>query len=103
MINDIKYSGYATQPSDYECSDGELSLSLNLLNEDGGIKSLCGPKEEISIIPGHEILLIHSVPGQKNYIILTGNRDGLFGLSWLKRDTISTTTETPSLSDLNHH
>lgn len=93
MINDIKYSGYATQPSDYECSDGELSLSLNLLNEDGGIKSLCGPKEEISIIPGHEILLIHSVPGQKNYIILTGNRDGLFGLSWLKRDTISTSTE----------
>ena len=34
MIKDIKYNGYTSQPSDYECSDGQLATSLNLISED---------------------------------------------------------------------
>ncbi len=93
MIKDIKYSGYSAQPSDYECMDGELSASLNLLNEDGSIKTVYGPKEELTVYSGHEILLIHSVPGHENLIILTGNKNGKFGLSWIERDSSLTSTE----------
>lgn len=32
MIKDIKYNGYTAQPSDYECSDGQLTTSLNLIS-----------------------------------------------------------------------
>ena len=34
MIKEIQYKGYATEPSDYECPDGQLATSLNLINED---------------------------------------------------------------------
>ncbi|MBD5414857.1 MAG: hypothetical protein HDR46_01080 [Bacteroides sp.] len=43
MIQDIKYSGYSTQPSDYECADGQLSASINLINEEGTLKTIYPP------------------------------------------------------------
>ena len=92
MIKDIKYGGYTAQPSDYECQDGELSMSLNLLNEDGNIKTLFDAHKELSVHSGHEVLLIHSVPGQENIIILTGDRKEEFGLSWIKRDPALSST-----------
>ena len=92
MIKDIKYNGYTAQPSDYESLDGDLSASLNLINEDGTVKPLCSPHEELTVYPGHEVLLIHSVPGQENLIILTGDRQGYFGLSWIQRDRQLTST-----------
>jgi len=44
MIKDIKYSGYSAVPSDYECSDGQLATSLNLISEDSQLKTLSQPK-----------------------------------------------------------
>lgn len=93
MNKDIKYNGYSAQPSDYECPDGDLAMSLNLINEDGFIKSIPGAKSVLSIGSAQEVLLIHSVPGQENLIILTGNRNGSFGLSWLKYGSATTSTE----------
>ena len=66
MIKDVKYNGYSTQPSDYECQDGELALSLNLINEDGTIKPLCSPASVLSTDTGEIPLLKHHVPGQDN-------------------------------------
>ena len=43
MIKDIKYNGYTAQPSDYECSDGQLATSLNLISEDSQLKPLLQP------------------------------------------------------------
>lgn len=96
MNKEIKYEGYSAQPSDYECQDGQLAASINLLNEDGAISSLHLPHKELSVYGGHEILLIHSVPGQENLIILTGDRNGEFGLSWIKRSKELVSTETAS-------
>lgn len=96
MIKDIKYTGYTAQPSDYESPDGDLALSLNLLNEDGALKPLYGPKKSLSVASGHEALIIHSVPGQENIILLTGNRKGQFGISWIKRDDSLANTENAS-------
>lgn len=40
MNKDVKYNGYTASPSDYECQDGEMSLSLNLIAEDNQIKTI---------------------------------------------------------------
>lgn len=85
MNKDVKYNGFTAVPSDYECQDGELAMSLNLLNEDGAVRNVMPPSAELKILDGYDVLIIHSVPGQKNYILLKGNRDGQFGLSWLQR------------------
>lgn len=48
MIKDVKYSGYTAQPSDYEGPDGDLAMSMNLINEDGDVKQLGQPKNIFS-------------------------------------------------------
>lgn len=39
MIKEIKYNGYSANPSDYECADGDLSVAMNLIPEDGVLKA----------------------------------------------------------------
>lgn len=33
MVTEIKYNGYNTKPSDYECADGDLAAAINLIPE----------------------------------------------------------------------
>lgn len=44
MNKEIRYSGYTAQPSDYDAPDGQLSLAINLINEDGAITPIPGPR-----------------------------------------------------------
>jgi len=85
MIKDIKYSGYSAVPSDYECPDGELAAAINVLNEDGALHSLGSPKCILDLLDGETALLVHHVPGQDNWILLRGNRNGVFKLSWMQK------------------
>ena len=84
MNKEVKYNGYSAQPSDYECQDGELALSLNLINEDGTIEPLYTPASVLSTMTGEIPLLKHHVPGPDNWIILCGNRSETFSLHWLE-------------------
>ncbi|MBD5327937.1 MAG: hypothetical protein HDR99_05690 [Bacteroides sp.] len=43
MINEVRYAGFSATPSDYECADGQLSASINLINEDGNLKTIFPP------------------------------------------------------------
>lgn len=67
MIKDVRYTGMSEHPSDYSCKDGDLSMALNLINEDGDIKPLGQPKNIGSIGYG-ERLFIHKILGGANYI-----------------------------------
>lgn len=92
MNKDIRYSGYSTAPSDYDCQDGTLTTSLNIINEDGGLQRICQPAEVLTLRNGEIALLIHNVPGQTNWIFLRGNKDGAFTLHWMiKSDDVENT------------
>lgn len=81
MIKELKYGGFTAQPSDYSCPDGDLALSLNLINEDGGLKPLEGPTPRLYLTSGEKLLLIHKVTGQENYIMVSGSAT----FKWMKR------------------
>lgn len=84
MNQEIKYTGYAAQPSDYESPDGQLAASLNLVPDNGSILPVLPPKKILTLsASGERILLVHSVPGRSNYIILRQGGDGVFSLFWL--------------------
>lgn len=85
MTKDIKYSGYTAVPSDYECADGELAASLNLINENGALHNISQPSEIPGVnISGYNCLIIHSVAGQKNIILSKScNKPGFFELAWI--------------------
>lgn len=73
MIKDIKFNGYTAMPSDYECPDGSLAASLNLISEDSQVKPLFQPKTKLLLSNRGKLLLIHKVPNQTNLIIQRGN------------------------------
>lgn len=72
MNKDIKYSGLTAVPSDYECPDGSLSTSLNLLIEGGGsIHAVRPPKTIRSFEPGFDPVFLHKTAiASDNLIVL---------------------------------
>lgn len=68
MNNSIEYSGITTKPSDLVSQDGELSVALNLVNEQG-LKPITTPKTILSVDPPERVLFIHTTPGFKRFIV----------------------------------
>ena len=83
---DISYKGYTAQPSDYECQDGELAMSLNLINENGYISAIEKPVKLLDLSEGEKVLFVHSTPGQKNFILSRQVNSSTIGVYWLKKD-----------------
>lgn len=67
MNKDISYKGYTAQPSDYDCPDGDLAVSLNLLHEDGALRPLSAPSKLFNIGKDKRIF-IHRAGAISNYI-----------------------------------
>ena len=70
MNQEIKYSGFSAVPSDYECSDGSLAVSINLLPEDGALKPILAPSEVMQLQDGEVVKFIHKTYSFTHYIIL---------------------------------
>ena len=93
MIKDIKYNGYTAQPSDYECSDGQLATSLNLISEDSQLKPLLQPTPtSIGLSASQKAVYIHETSAYKHYILLEGKT-----VSWLNNSTDGDTASTPTV------
>ena len=69
MNKELRYSGYSAQPSDYECQDGDLALSLNLICEDGALKPLAEPKVIKTLDSKEKVAFIHKTSLFTHYII----------------------------------
>lgn len=72
MNKEIPFYGYATAPSDYECRDGQLAASLNLISEDGHLKPVMQP-HMLGTIPtlnhvNYKALFVHETAAYKHYI-----------------------------------
>ena len=68
MIKELQYQGYATASSDYECPDGQLALSLNLISEDGQLKPILPPGEEMDIPKDSVLMYVHETAYYKHII-----------------------------------
>lgn len=69
MIKEIQYQGYATEPSDYECADGQLATSLNVISEDGQLKPVFQPETVCQMQPGEKVVLVHETAAYKHFIL----------------------------------
>lgn len=68
MIQEIKYTGVSTAPSEREAPDGALALSLDLINETGSLHSILPPDRLLQIPEGFTLLCVHHVQQGDNYI-----------------------------------
>ncbi len=78
MIQEIKYNGLTAIPSDYECDDGNLSLSLGMLPEDGALRPVLPPKTVYQLDDGEKVEFIHQTSSFRHYIVSqTGRMDNV--------------------------
>lgn len=68
MNQEIKYSGFSVTPSDYECADGALAASINLIPEEGALKPILSPSTPFTLDKGRKVVYIHKGNGYINYI-----------------------------------
>lgn len=93
MNKDMKRLGYTAQPSDYESQDGELDMSLNIINEDGTLRGVPQPKVIMTIgTPAQKVIFIHETDIYKHYISYDSSTKKLSwsnsGSSWTEIDTL---------------
>lgn len=83
MIKELKYNGYTASPSDYECHDGDLSVAINFVPEDGTVKPVFPPviDTEATSSTG-TCVYIHKSSGHTRYIVRDGN-----SFSWYEKET----------------
>lgn len=88
MNKEIKYNGYTASPSDYECPDGDLSVAINFVPEDGAVKPVFPPvvDEEATGFTG-TCVYIHKNSGYTHYIVREGD-----AFSWFDKETKKTTS-----------
>ena len=64
----IAYTGITRAASDLDCTDGDLSLSHNLISQNGAMRPVVLPGEEFTMGEGERLAYIHSTSGYKNYL-----------------------------------
>lgn len=69
MNKEISYKGYTARPSDYDSPDGDLALSLNLINEGQGLAPIADPKVIMKLGTKQTIAFIHKTSLFTHYII----------------------------------
>ena len=78
MIQEIKYNGFTANPSDYECPDGDLAMSVGLVPEDGALKPVLPPKVLFSLGENQKVVFIHQTSAFKYYIVLDTSTNQTF-------------------------
>lgn len=89
MIKEIQYQGYATASSDYECPDGQLALSLNLISEDGQLKPILPPKEAMDIPENSVLMYVHETASYRHTIYKKAEKFGaavFYHIYWINED-----------------
>ena len=86
MNQEIKYSGFSAVPSDYECPDGQLATSLNLINEDNQLKPVFQPSELAELPSGYKVVYIHDTNTFTHYILLNTGTNKLY---WIDESIIT--------------
>lgn len=103
MIKELQYKGYATEPSDYECPDGQLATSLNLINEDNQLKPVFQPKTKLVLEANCKIIFIHKTNLFEHYIIHNTSKNILY---WVDCNattvTLSSSNQIGNYYDISH-
>ena len=66
---DIAFTGIGRAVSDLDIQDGELSVSHNIIRDNGAMKPIWVPEDLFELEEGESLIYIHRVSGKTNFII----------------------------------
>ena len=96
MVQEIKYNGCSDNPSDYECADGELAMSLGLVPEEGALKPVMPPRPVFYVGDGCNVVYIHVTSAFKHYI----TKDTTGQLAWIDEADVDKVKSPLAYSDM---
>ena len=99
MIQDVKYDGYSANPSDYECTDGELAMALGVVPEDGALKPIMPPEIVLRLNSGEKLMYIHTTSEYTHYIIYN---EQSYSLSSIDKNYTNNRKSIGTLSGITH-
>jgi len=73
----ILYTGITQATSDMDCPDGDLSISHNIVKDNGSMRPIWMPDAEFEMRSNDQFLYVHSGSGFKNYIYMDSAVNGL--------------------------
>lgn len=88
MQKEVRYGGLATNPSDYDCADGQLAAAVGLVNEDGAMRNVWQPAVVGADLSGRKILFLHAATGYRHYILFKEPTIGVHrqSLQWIDEE-----------------
>lgn len=99
MIKEIKFGGYTAKPSDYECPDGDLAITSNIVPDDGALRPIMPPKVIGDVQADERFVFIHENIGYKHYIVEgqegTGGQKHIV-LKWTDDKGLNTASAAPA-------
>lgn len=81
MQQNIKYTGLAATPSDYECPDGQLAVALGLVSEDGSLKAVPQPRVVGASLGSRRVLFLHATASYRHYIVASADSTRLYWIA----------------------
>lgn len=69
MIQEIKFNGYTASPSDYDCLDGDLAVSMDMIPQDGSMKPI-EPGMPVRMLYKMRVVRVHQTSAYKHYITI---------------------------------
>lgn len=68
-VNNIVMTGLGRSMSDLDCADGELSVSHNIIRDNGAMRPIWVPDDVMTLHDNEELVYVHRTSAYKNYIV----------------------------------
>ncbi len=101
MIQEIKYNGYSANPSDYECTDGDLAASIGVVNEDGALKPVLPPSLFMQLNDGETVKYIHKTSSFTHFIIYNSSDRKVYSIDEATKSRLTVGSLGYTLSHFN--
>lgn len=101
----IIYTGITQATSDLNCQDGDLSISHNIISQNGAMRPIVLPDESFVLKEGERLVYVHSASGYKNYIVSAAdNRLGFYDqeMQYMAIDSFSEANGIQSISSVGN-
>lgn len=83
MQQNIRYTGLANNPSDYDCSDGQLATAIGLVSEDDALKGVPQPQVVGASLGNRRVFFLHATSLYRHYIVVN---TGATYLYWIDEE-----------------
>jgi len=74
----VKYGGISAIPSDHLCQDGDLSLAVNLINEEKELRPILAPRVLMQLGVNQKVEFVHSTQNYTHYIVVDSSTPSVY-------------------------